>query len=51
MIPIFESTIDQLSRDAFPTSDSGKPFKILNYKGSEFEKLSDDDIQRLSKAL
>lgn len=51
MIPIFEKNIDQLAKNAFPTSESGKPYKALYYKGEEFEKLGDSDIDRLSKSL
>jgi len=51
MIPIFEKNVDQLSKNAFPTSESGKPYKALYYKGEEFEKLGDEDVHRLSKAL
>jgi hypothetical protein len=34
-----------------PTTESGRPFKILDYKGQKHEKLTDEDVHRLSKAL
>lgn len=48
MIPIFEKNIEQLAMNAFPTSESGKPYKALYYKGEEHEKLNDQDVQRLA---
>ena len=44
MIPIFEKNVEQLAKNAFPTSDSGKPYKTLYYKGEEYEKLTDKDV-------
>jgi hypothetical protein len=34
-----------------PLFNSGKPVEKLNYKGSKEEHLSDEDVQKLSKAL
>ena len=51
MLPVFEKNVTQLAMDRIPTNLSGKPFEQLKFKGSDNEKITDEDVKRLSDAL